>query len=98
MGFRCDLPILISNLLSDRTFRVHIVTTQSTSRVLPKDAPQSSAFSVSCFALLINGNLSVLSQNIFGYIYVNDLVINGSASYLSLAEHKIETAINNVTF
>ena len=96
-GLRGHLPIFIQQFLSNRFLRVRVGNEISTARPLEDGVPQGSILSVTLFAIAINSVIAVLPDGVRGSLYVDDLSISVMASRMTLAERKLQLAINRVT-
>jgi hypothetical protein len=66
MGLKGNLPTFISNVLSDREFNVRVYSTYSDIQ-----NSQGSIISATLFSIKINSLAKVLSDNIWGSLYVH---------------------------
>ena len=66
------MPVFISKFLENRNFRVRLGSTLSDHFVQEMGVPQGSILSVTLFSLKINSLAKVLSQDVQGYLYVDD--------------------------
>ena len=95
-NIRGSLAIFIKNFLEMRTFKTRIGSELSQEAIQEQGVPQGSVLSCSLFLLAINDALSNLPNNIKASLYVDDLVIYTSSSYIPSIERRLQTAINRV--
>lgn len=95
-GFRGNLPIFISDFLTNRTFRARIGTTLSTSRTLENGVPQGSTLSVTLFIIAVNDLASDLGHNVDTCMYVDDLTIMYRAVNMRDINRSLQSTINKI--
>jgi hypothetical protein len=71
MGLKGSLHTFISNFLSDKEFNVSVNSTYSDIQEQEMGVPQGSILSVTLFSIKINSLAKVLSDNIWGSLYVH---------------------------
>jgi hypothetical protein len=71
MGLKGSLHTFISNFLSDKEFNVRVNSTYSDIQEQEMGVPQGSILSVTLFSIKINSLAKVLSDNIWGSLYVH---------------------------
>ena len=95
-GIRDNIPIIIQKFLSDRTFKTKICDTMSESYLLEQGVPQGSVLSCTLFSLAINGILGIVPNGIEAQLYVDDLLIYCSGTYVQGMERRLQSAVNKV--
>ena len=95
-GMRGNLPQFISNFLSHRKIIVRVGNTLSRPHALPGGIPQGSVLSCTCFLLAINTIINDIPIGIGTTLYVDDLAIYASSSMSSLAERRLQLALNRL--
>ncbi|XP_076061530.1 uncharacterized protein LOC143037283 [Oratosquilla oratoria] len=95
-GLRGELPLYIKAFLSHRYFKVKIGNTLSDKRCQEEGVPQGSILSVTLFALAINGVANIIPDKILSTLYVDDLSISFAATYMPVAERKLQLVINKI--
>lgn len=97
MGFRGNLPIFISNFLSNRTFRVQVGTTMSDPQIQQQGVPQGSILSVTLFMVKINSVTDVIGRNMMCSLYVDDICICYRGKNMNIIERQLQLCINKVS-
>ena len=97
IGLRGRLPTFISNLLQNRSFKVQIGTTLSSSRDQIEGIPQGSVLGCLCFSLAMNGIKEVVPHDIKHLLYVDDLLIYYEGGYLPTMERRLQHAIDRIS-
>ena len=95
-NLRGHLPIYIRNFLTDRKFQTIIGSARSEDHTQEQGVPQGSVISCTLFSLAINGILSVVPHAINAHLYVDDLIMYTTGTYLSGLERRMQAAINKV--
>lgn len=95
-GLRGRLPVFLQSFLANRVLRVRVGNILSSEHPLPGGIPQGSVLSVALFAVAINGIVDVLPEGIVSTLYVDDLSISFAASRMSVAERRLQLAIDKV--
>lgn len=98
IDFRGRLPIFIQQILSRPLLRVRVGSVFSETSSLEKDVPQGSILSVLLSAVVINGVIDVLLNNNHCSLYVKNLSISFSASWMSLIKWKLQLRSNQPGF
>ncbi|KAK4327312.1 hypothetical protein Pmani_002253 [Petrolisthes manimaculis] len=96
-GLRGHLPPFLKEFLSGRSFSVRVGTTLSISVAQEEGVPQGSVLSVTLFAVAINAIASSLPDGISNSMYVNDLAVWFAASRMSVAERRMQLALDRVS-
>lgn len=96
LGIGGNLAVYIQNFLSTRRFKVKIGNAYSDTRVQVEGLPQGSVLICSLFLLAMNGILSSIPENIFSSLYVDDLMICASSSYLPALTRRLQNQINQL--
>ncbi|KAK3893021.1 hypothetical protein Pcinc_003200 [Petrolisthes cinctipes] len=96
-GLRGRLPRFLKEFLSGRSFSVRVGTTHSASVAQEEGFPQVSALSVILFAVAINAIASSLPDGIANSMYVDDLAVWFAASRMSVAERRMQLALDRVS-
>jgi ribonuclease HI len=96
VGLRGNLPIFLRNFLSDRSFRVKLGATLSSSYPLLEGIPQGSVLSVLCFGLAINDITTIIPPYISHSLYVDDLTIYTSSKRIPMAIRRLQRTVNNL--
>ena len=99
MSLRGNLPILIANFLSDRTFQVHSRTILSDHIFLKEGVPQAAILSTMLFNIKINIKNNILTQVDPGVecsLYVNDFVIMYKSPTIDAMEMELQHTINRL--
>ena len=96
LGFCGHLPIFISHLLSNHTFRVRVGDTLSPSLDQIEGVPHGSILSVLCFVLAINNIVTAVLNGVHCSLYIDDFVLYLIGSTLLSAFRQIQLAINRV--
>ena len=95
-GLRGNLPLFITNFLTDRYFRVKVGNYISQNYILKEGIPQGSVLSCTLFIIAINGIVNQLPLDIECLIYVDDLTIYTTAHRISQAIRQTQLAINRI--
>ncbi|KAK3894956.1 hypothetical protein Pcinc_001312 [Petrolisthes cinctipes] len=96
-GLRGRLPRFLKEFLSGRSFSVRVGTTHSASVAQEEGVPQGSVLSVTLFAVAINAIASPLPDGIANSMYVDDLTVWFAASRMSVAERRMQLALDRVS-
>ncbi|KAK4328568.1 hypothetical protein Pmani_001044 [Petrolisthes manimaculis] len=96
-GLRCRLPRFLKEFLSGRSFSVRVGTALSASVAQEEGVPQGSVLSVTLFAVAINAIASSLPDGIANSMYVDDLAVWFAASRMSVAERRMQLALDRVS-
>ncbi|KAK3883722.1 hypothetical protein Pcinc_011979 [Petrolisthes cinctipes] len=96
-GLRGRLPRFLKEFLSGRSFSVRVGTTHSASVAQEEGVPQGSVLSVTLFAVAINAIASSLPDGIANSMYVDDLAVWFAASRMSVAERRMQLALDRVS-
>jgi len=96
IGIRGNIPILIQEFLSNRSFKTKIGNIMSDPHDLNQGVPQGSVLSCTLFSLAINNILKCIPNNIEAILYVDDLLIYCSGTFLPSIERRIQSAINKI--
>ena len=94
-GFRGALPMYIQNFLSSRLFKTKVGSNFSSYHTQEQGVPQGSVISCTLFSLAINGILDNIPQDVKKSLYVDDLLIYVSGSYMPGLERRLQSAINS---
>ena len=89
-------PFSSKFFLKKRYFKVRVCKTLSDSKIQEEGVPQGSVFSVTLFALAIDGISSVIPADLLFTLFVNDLSLSVTASRMSVAERKPQLSIDKV--
>ena len=95
-GLRGKLPILIEQFLSNRYIKTKIGNSISEPHTLEQGVPQGSVLSCTLFSLAINGILKSVPDGIESLLYVDDLLIYCSGTYVPSLERRIQIAVNKI--
>ena len=95
-GMRGNVPRIIQNFLSNRTFKTKIRDTTSNIHNLEQGVPQGSVLSCTLFSLAINGILESVPNGVEAILYVDDLLIYCSGTYVPSLERRLQNAINKI--
>ena len=96
-GMRGNLPIFISNFLSERLISVRVGNAYSSSYNLPGGVPQGSVLSCTLFLLTINSVATSLPVGIGSTLYVDDFAIYASGALTTMIERRLQTAVNRLS-
>src|SRR5215469_8130761 len=96
LGFRGFLPLFIENLLSNRTFQVHVGNTLSRHYELQEGVPQGSILSVLSFALTFKDAVMEVPEGISCSLYVDDFAIYVSGARRAGVERQLQKAIDRI--
>ena len=96
MGLRGNLPIFISNFLSDRTFQVLVGATISDQFDQEEGVPQGAILSTTLFNVKINNIIKVIQPGVECSLYVDDFVIIYRSKSINDIERKLQLAINGL--
>ena len=94
--FRGELALFIQAFLKNRRFKVKVGNTLSSVHNQEEGVPQGSVLSVTLFSLSINGIASVIPKDILFTLFVDDLSLSFAATRMSVAERKMQLAINRI--
>ena len=97
LGLRGRLPLYIQEFLRDRTFRVRIDNVYSDECTPQAGIPQGSTLSVTLFAIKINNLASVIPEEVFASMFVDDALIAYSDHNTDLVEAKMQRTINRMS-
>ena len=95
-GFRGNLPIFISNFLSDRSFQVRLSGLLSNSYALENGLPQGSSLSPSLFLIAINSIKAYIPQQISYRLFADDIVIYHSSSNPWMSQNVLQDCLNSL--
>ena len=96
-GLRGHLPAYVQEFLSNRTFKTKIESSYSTLHTFQQGVPQGGVLSCTLFSIAINDILSCVPEGISAQLYVDDLVIYCSGTYVPGLERRIQCAINSIS-
>jgi hypothetical protein len=91
LGFRGHLPIFISNILTDRIFKVRVGSTVSDFHV-----PQGSILSPLLFNLKINNLVKSVHRGVEDALFVDDFTIASKGKTLAEIERRLQLCINAI--
>ena len=97
IGLRGNLPMYIRDFLSLRQFKVKVGKAYSPTQVQREGVPQGSVLSCTLFLLALNGIQSAIPENVFSSLYVDDLMICATSSYLPALTRRLQGTINRVS-
>ena len=95
-GLRGRLPIFIAEFLKNRTFKVRVGNTLSSTHVQEQGVPQGSILSPILFNLKQNNIAKTIPKNIEKSLYVDDLAIYYRGRNMSTVERQLQQALNNI--
>ena len=95
-GVRGRMAFFIRNFLSNRRFKALIGNCTSRFYEQEQGVPQGSVLSCSLFSLAINQVISVIPPSVKSSLYVDDLVIYTTGTYIPAIERRLQHAINDV--
>lgn len=96
IGLRGNLPIFISNFLSNRSFKVKIDSTFSQSYEQEQGVPQGSILSPTLFNIKINNITKCLDSDVDCSLYVDDFLICYRSRYMERIEEKLQDNLNKI--
>ena len=96
LNFRGNLPIFISNFLSDRVFLVLYGNVLSEEHVQEEGVPQGAILSTTLFNVKLNNIVKAILPGVDCSLYVDDFVIIFRASRLGTVERKLQLCINSI--
>ncbi|GFO44532.1 cell division cycle-associated 7-like protein isoform x1 [Plakobranchus ocellatus] len=96
LDFRGRLPILISNFLKDRHFKVKTENTFSSPYHQENGVPEGSILSPMLLNLKINNIINSDSKHVNASLFVDDFAIYAEGKHLQHLERTIQLCINNV--
>ena len=92
-GMRGSIPKIIQKFLSNRAFKTKICDSMSDIYFLEQGVPQGSVLSCTLFSLAINGILETVPNGLEALLYVDDLLIYCSGTYLPNLERRLQNAV-----
>ena len=95
-GLRGNLPIAIKKIIENRTFRVKVGNSESTSHTQFEGVPQGGVLSTTLFILAINRIGRNLPNGIRTSLYVDDYSISFAGSNVRNVQRKLQDAIDTV--
>ena len=96
-GLRGNLPIAIKNIIQNRTFKVRVGNTFSSSRIQYEGVPQGGVLSTTLFILAINKIGHNLPHGIRPSIYVDDYCVSFAGNNVDFVQKKMQEAIDCVS-
>ena len=97
MGLRGNLPIFIGNILSDRTFQVHLGTILSDKLFHQEEGvSQAAILSTTLFNVKINNIVKQVDPGVECYLYVDALVIMYKSPTIDATQRKLQHTINRL--
>ena len=97
MGLRGNLPIFIGNVLSDRTFQVHLGTILSDKIFHQEEGvPQGAVLSTTLFNVKINNIVKQIDPGVECSLYVDDFVIMYKSPTIDVIQRKLQHTINTL--
>ena len=95
MGLQGNLPIFISNFLSDRTFQIHLGTILSDKIFHQEEGvPQGAIFTATLFNVKINDIVKQVDPGVECSLYVDDFVIMYRSPTIDAVQRKLQHTIN----
>ena len=91
-----NLPIFIRNFLTNRKIQVRIGKTLSRPVQLQGGIAQGSVLSCSCFMIAIDNISETIPPSVKATLYVDDLAIYASGSFIETIERTLQRTINNI--
>ena len=96
IGLRGKLATYIEKFLSNRKFKTKIGSVKSTTRQLEQGVPQGSVLSCTLFSVAIIGVLKCIPTDFEALLYVDDLLVYCSGSYVPGMERRMQNTINKI--
>ena len=96
MGLRGNLPIFVSNFLTERQFKVRLGSTYSNLYNQENGVPQGSILSVTLFSIKINSLAQVLKNDIEGCLFVDDFGISYRSKNMASIERQLQLCLNKI--
>ena len=97
MGLRGNLPICISNFLSDRTFQIHLGTILSDKIIHQEEGvPQGAILSTTLFNIKINDIVKQVDPGLECSPYVDDFVIIYRSPTIDAIQRKLQHTANRL--
>lgn len=93
---RGNLPIFISNFLSDRIFKVKIDQTYSHFHTIENGIPQGSVISPTLFLIALNSITSYIPPQVSYRMYADDIVIYHSSSNPRSSNSQLQLCLNSL--
>ena len=97
MGLRGNLPIFIGNLLSDRTFQIHLGTILSDKIFHQEEGvPQCAILSTTLFNVKINDIVKHVDPGVECSLYVDNFVIMYRSPTIDAIQRKLQRTIHSL--
>ena len=96
LGLKGQLPIFISQFLSDGSFKVCVGSTLSDSFEQEQGVPQGSILSVTLFSIKINNIVKCLLPGVDCSLYVDDFVICYRSKNMRTIERQLQQCLNKI--
>ena len=97
MGLRGNLPICIGNILSDRTFQIHLGTILSDNIFHQEEGvPQGAILSTTLFNVKINDIVKQVDPGVECSLYVDDFVIMYKSPTIDAIQMKLQHTIHSL--
>ena len=88
--------MFIKNFLTNRTFQTKVGASISDQHSIDQGVPQGGVLSCTLFSLAINNVFQAIPTNIESSLYVDDLLIYCTGSFVPGLERRLQTAINKI--
>lgn len=97
MGLRGNLPVLIQNFLSERTFQILLGATLYGNQFSQEEGvPQGAILSTTLLNVKLNGIARALTHGVECSLYVDNLVIFIRSSTVEAIERQLQLCINSI--
>ena len=96
LGIRGRLPVFIASFLSNRHFRVWIVTVLSNPYDQELGVPPGSVLSVTLFSLKINSVANSTPRGVTCSMYVDNLLVCYSAKNMATIQRQLQLCLNKI--
>ncbi len=97
VGLRGNLPNFIQNFLKDRSFKVRIGSTYSSTFPQTNGVPQGSILSVTLFGLKINSITKCVVSGVDNCLFVDDFLTCCRSKNMRTIERKLQLTLNNLS-